>query len=675
MQHAIRRSHAVRVLIKGAAALSVCVAGLIGLVAGAAPASAATTTLTNPTTVSGTQTLSSTGVTASGAGVTATFDLVTSAQWSQPAALGTAFDPSLVRQGQMLNPSDSYSRPGGPGTMTVNWTLSNLQVSWDGIGPLSLGSPGFSATGACALLAGGPDYSCNLTSGQISLLDTFPLPGPYVKLALGADVTVTPQGLATLRSTTFGGAPGPSAALSLGESPITDSLAIPCTVGAGADLNYALGPLSNTDAITVDTSLIFDVGLESPTPVTVYPEIDISFATPTIDLGSVSSTIALSGPGASFDMGSVLANNVPPVASAGGPYSGNEGSPITFDGSGSSSICGFPTLQWNFSDGGVAYGESPQHTFEGPGTYSGLLTATDATGLTSTTTFSVTVADLPPVTDAGASLSTEWGVPVTLNGSATDPGTAQQPYLSYGWNFGDGTGDSVGASVVHTYSTPGSYTPTFTACDPESLCASSSTAVTVTPRGTLLASSGATASDVTDGATFRASVVDDLGQAVVGRTVSFYADGAATAFASASTNAFGIASATYAFPIGSVGTHTIDAVFTGDAAYTGASSTFLFTVNRDPTNLSYSGASGAKPSHPALLSATLTDDAGRPLAGMSVSFTLGAQGCSAVTDATGLAQCSIAKLTQKSGTYVVVASYAGTVDYLAATASGGFTIG
>ncbi len=181
----------------------------------------------------------------------------------------------------------------------------------------------------------------------------------------------------------------------------------------------------------MDTSLIFEVGLESPTPVIIEPEIDIPFASPSIDLGSVSSTMALSAPGASFDLGTVLPNNVPPVAAAGGPYSGNEGSPITFDGSGSSSICGFPTLRWGFSDGGVAFGEFPQHTFEGPGTYSGLLTAIDATGLTSLTTFAVDVADVPPVVNAGPSMSTEWGLPITLNGSAFDPGTNQQPFLNY----------------------------------------------------------------------------------------------------------------------------------------------------------------------------------------------------------------------------------------------------
>lgn len=670
MRAALRKTrHFTAILL----AVPLVIGGVVAF--GASPASAATTTLTSPTTVSGSQTLSSTGLTVSGAGVVATFDLVTTAQWSQPAAIGTAFDPNLVRQGRTVSPSDSYTRPSGPGTMTVNWTLDNLEVSWEGIGPLDIGSPGFSATGPCALLAGGPDYSCDLSSSQVSLLDTYPVPGPYVKLSLGANVLVSPQGLATLRSTTIGGLPGPSAALMLGESPITDTLAIPCTAGAGDDVNYTLGTLSNTDGVDVDTSLVFDVGAEFGAPPLDFPEVDVSFATPTDDLGSVSGTMPMSAAGASFDLGNVLANNVPPVASAGGPYTGNEGSPITFDGSGSSSICGFPTLRWDFSDGGVAFGESPQHTFEGPGTYSGLLTATDATGLVSTTTFSVMVADVPPVVDAGPSMSTEWGVPVTLNGSAFDPGTDQEPFLNYTWHFGDGASSgSGGASVSHVYSTPGTYTATLTACDPENLCATSPTEVVVGQHATVLSYTGSTSGDVTDQATVKASLIDDLGHPVVGRTVQFFADGSATSFASAATNAFGTASTTYAFPLGSVGPHSIVAKFAGDSLYVSSQTTAAFSVAKDGTVLTYTGPTSAKPSHAVVLTAALTDDAGRSLAGRSVSFTLGSQGCSATTNASGVATCTIAKLSQKSGSTTVNATFAGTADYLVSSSSKAFTI-
>jgi hypothetical protein len=80
------------------------------------------------------------------------------------------------------------------------------------------------------------------------------------------------------------------------------------------------------------------------------------------------------------------------------------------------------------------------------------------------------------------------GVPLTLNGSALDPGTNEQPFLNYKWEFGDGTPSaSGGASVTHVYKgPPGIYTAKLTACDPETACGTSTTQVTVTTRGTTL---------------------------------------------------------------------------------------------------------------------------------------------------------------------------------------------
>ncbi len=375
------------------AVVCVAIAGLTGLAISVAPAGAATTTLSSATSLSGSQTLSSTGLTASGAGVTASTDLTTTLSWSQPAAaVSTAFDPDLVRQGRSPDPSDAYASTGA-GTMTITWAMQNTQVSCDGIGPLSLGSPSFSATGPCTLEAGGSDYVCHLTSSQQSLLDTYPVPGPYVKLAVAADVTVTPQGISTLRQATLGGSSdGGPVALTLGSAPITDAFALPCSVSAGEDLKYALGSLSSTPGISVADSLVFDVGLESPLPIPPFNEVDVSFATPGIPIGTQAGSITMTGAGASFDLGSVLANDIPPVADPGGPYTGIVGSPISFDGSGSSTICGgVPSLVWDFGDGGLGTGTTPQHTYATGGTFTGSLTATDVTGLASTTSFTVTV--------------------------------------------------------------------------------------------------------------------------------------------------------------------------------------------------------------------------------------------------------------------------------------------
>jgi PKD repeat protein len=628
--------------------------GLAGALIVATPslASAATTTLTAPTTLTGSQVLSSTSVTATGAAVTATFDLLTSAHWTQSAALlNTAFDANLVRQGRSLNPSDSYSRT-SPGSMSITWTLNNLAVSWNGIGPLDLGNPEFSATGLCDLMASGANYTCHLVSPAITLTDLYPLPGPYVDLGLKADVTVTPQGIITLRQTTFGGNPGGSANLTLNETPVTDNLAVPCTVGKGDNLSYSLGALSTDPGISVATSLVFDVGVETPTPITIFPEIKFGFASPTIPLGTTASDIPMTGAGATFDMGSVQANNVPPVVNAGGPYSGNEGSPFTFDGSASSSICGFPTLQWNFSDGGVAYGMAPQHTFPGSGTYSGLLTATDVTGLTSLTTFSVTVVNLPPAVVAGPDTTSPWGRLVIFSGSATDPGTADQATLSYSWDFGDGNA-SGGASTLHVYATPGDYLATLTVTDQYGAYSSSSRTVHVTKRSTTTAYTGDTAGTFDTAATLAGSLVDQFGQPVGGRTVSFQV-GANGPF-SALTNSSGLASMSYT-PALIAGGYSGTATFAGDALYLPSSSSESFTVAKKVTTTTYTGALSGKPNKSVALSATLKDASGKALGGRTVKFTLGSQSANAVTNPFGVASTTLV-LNQKNGTYTVSATY------------------
>ena len=655
--------------------VALCAAGLVALVLAPATALAATSTLSSPTTLSGSSTLTALQVDASGGGVTVSGTAEITASWSQPASLSTTFDPNLLRQGRTLALSDSFGR-GAAGAMSVSYTLTDLTVSWGTIGPLHLGSPGFTANGSCSLLAGGPNYVCSVSSPQTALLDTYPVPGPYVKLALAAAVTVTPQGLATLRSATLGGNPAGSTSLTLGETAITDSLPIPCSAGAGDELQYNLGGLSATDGLSVDTSLVFDVGLEAPSIVPPFPEVDVPFGTPSIDMGTTSGSVAMTGGGATFDLGAVQQNNIPPVANAGGPYAGNEGSPITFDGTGSSSICGFPTLQWNFSDGGVAYGPTPQHIFQGPGTYSGLLTATDTTGLTAAATFNVTVNDLPPVVNAGPAVGAAWGMPVALNGSSVDPGAYDQSTLSYSWAFGDGSPSaSGGAGVTHAYAVPGTYTATLTSCSKWGECGSGSTTVTIRERAVTAAYAGATAATFDTPTTLLASLFDEFGQPVVGRTVTFSVNG--TTVGTSSTGVDGTASLGYTPELGA-GTYATGVAFADDGMYTAATATGSITITQKATVVTYTGATSGLPNHTVTLSAVLRDATGTALADKSLTFTLGSQSVSGTTDGTGVATVTL-HLAQKNGTYALTATYAPSstdaASYFGSAASGTFTIG
>jgi hypothetical protein len=635
-----------------------------------------------------------------GAGVQATIQA--QASWTNPAPVGLQYTQSNLRHGATLDLADTLTAAAG--SVTVNYSAS-------------------AAAGLFGTDLGGMDESCaqvtvaastcndwhidpgkNISVGPITDSDTFactmPLPGESprncsntktipllneslfglasleVDLVLDETVTVTGSGISSLRIASVSGGPTiPNNPITFnGTSPSTvlDPIPISCSLPAGNDLLYSLTsngytaePATYTGDVKFKVSAsVLGLGGSFTTPAL--------FSSSGADLGP----IAMSAPDQQVDLGPVLKNNIPPTVNPGGPYSGNEGSPISFDATGSTDPCGLANLTfvWNFSDGGVAYGPQPQHTFEAPGTYSGLLTATDADGVSATATFSVDVANVAPVVDAGPNMSSEWGLPVTLNGQAHDPGTLDNP-LTYTWTFGDGSPSaSGGASVTHAYAVPGLYTASLQACDPENACTPSSTQVTVNPRGTVLSYTGVTSSDVTDPAQLSASLIDDHGAPAVGRTVSFFADGSATPFASAATDAAGTATMAFPFPTGSVGMHTVVASFAGDSFYNPSQFSVSFSVSKDGTILKYTSATSSSPSKALPLSATLTDDTGRGLSGLTVTFSLGAQGCTAATNASGVASCTIPKLTQKPGNYTLQTAFAGSGDYLPSSVSTGFKI-
>jgi len=137
--------------------------------------------------------------------------------------------------------------------------------------------------------------------------------------------------------------------------------------------------------------------------------------------------------------------------------------------------------------------------------------------------------------------------------------------------------------------------------------------------------------------------------------------------------------ATYATSSLSVGSHSITAVYGGDANDAGStSSTLTQTVNSASTTtlLTVSTASGTY-GGTTTLTATLTSG-GSPLSGMSVSFTVnGKTAGSAATNSGGVATLSKVSLAGiQAGTYAsgVSASFAGNASYPAAKGSNSLTV-
>ena len=70
--------------------------------------------------------------------------------------------------------------------------------------------------------------------------------------------------------------------------------------------------------------------------------------------------------------------NRAPVADAGGPYGGTVGENVDFDGSGSNDPDGkIQSYKWDLGDGESEKGETPDHKYEEPGTYTVTLRVTD----------------------------------------------------------------------------------------------------------------------------------------------------------------------------------------------------------------------------------------------------------------------------------------------------------
>ncbi|MDH3908618.1 MAG: PKD domain-containing protein [Gammaproteobacteria bacterium] len=161
------------------------------------------------------------------------------------------------------------------------------------------------------------------------------------------------------------------------------------------------------------------------------------------------------------------ANN-PPVADAGGPYSGEAGTTlIQFDGSGSSDPDSDTlTFEWEFGDGNTATGMMPTHTYAAAGNYEVRLVVDDGQARSDPSLTSAAISappvNLAPVANPGGPYAAEPGQTITFDGAASaDPNGDP---LTYSWDFGDGSTGS-GVNPTHAYTAAANYTVTLTVND------------------------------------------------------------------------------------------------------------------------------------------------------------------------------------------------------------------
>ncbi|MCU1382032.1 MAG: hypothetical protein JWL71_729, partial [Acidobacteria bacterium] len=130
------------------------------------------------------------------------------------------------------------------------------------------------------------------------------------------------------------------------------------------------------------------------------------------------------GSHATTALASVAQTNRAPTASAGGPYSGDAGSPIGLSAIASDADQDALTYAWDFGDGSQGSGPSPSHVYAAQGTYAIVLSVTDGHGGAVAAISSAVVgaaADrAPPVVKLSAATTALPGTQTVVTAQATD---------------------------------------------------------------------------------------------------------------------------------------------------------------------------------------------------------------------------------------------------------------
>jgi PKD repeat protein len=168
-----------------------------------------------------------------------------------------------------------------------------------------------------------------------------------------------------------------------------------------------------------------------------------------------------------------VVTNQPPVADAGGPYSGNEGTTINLSASKSTDPDNSIVLyEWDFDNDGQfddATGKKPKFKAIDNGVFTVQVRVTDAGGLSSVDAATVTVRNLPPVITS-LLFNSPVRVGVEVNARATFKDAGINDTFTAVWKWGDGTtsaGTVNGSTATgsHTYKKSGIYLVTVTVKD------------------------------------------------------------------------------------------------------------------------------------------------------------------------------------------------------------------
>jgi hypothetical protein len=121
------------------------------------------------------------------------------------------------------------------------------------------------------------------------------------------------------------------------------------------------------------------------------------------------------------------------------------------------------------------------------------------------------------------------------------------------------------------------------------------------------------------------------------------------------------------------GATTVSVTFAGLDSESPASTSAPFVIGQEQAVLAYTGATGFVRGSAATLAATLAEDGVAPIAGRTVTLTLGsdanAPACTGTTDASGSAYCTLTSVTVPLGPATILAGFGGDAFYVPATAT------
>jgi len=279
-------------------------------------------------------------------------------------------------------------------------------------------------------------------------------------------------------------------------------------------------------------------------------------------------------------------------------------------------------------------------------------TQTDAVGTSATVTATLANSCGDPLQGAQIDFAVASGPDAGAHGSAVSDANGDASF-SY-------TGAAVGTDVVGASTT-----------NPAGTISSNNVNVVWIQRvATLTINPSSTTSDFNDPVTVSGTLTDSAGP-IAGAPVTFTLNNAETC--TGTTAADGSVSCSIT-PGEAAGSYTLTASFAGSASDQPASASAPFTVTREETTLVYTGSAHAANGRPYTLSGNLKEDGLTPIAGRTVTFTLGsgasAQSCTGTTDAAGNASCTLASVNQPNAASVpATAVFAGDPYYLPASAS------